>query len=86
MIAVGDSGTILRTTDAGSNWTLVSSATSAQLFGVAFADARTGVAVGAQGTILRTTEAGASWISQPSPTALQLNAVSFADESTPVQQ
>ncbi len=53
--AVGDGGTILRTTDGGSSWVSQTSGTSTTLFGVSFTDAMTGTAVGTGGTILRTT-------------------------------
>jgi photosystem II stability/assembly factor-like uncharacterized protein len=56
--AVGDSGTILRTSDGGDSWTLQSSGTHAALLGVSFVDANTGTAVGSGGTILRTVTGG----------------------------
>src|SRR5262249_30875333 len=61
-IAVGELGTILRTTDGGTTWTIQDSGTTAQLSGVAFADVTTGVSVGYPGSgpgssvILRTTD------------------------------
>src|SRR3974390_1848821 len=79
MIAVGDVGTILRTTDAGAVWTLIPSGTSAGLTGVSFADANTGIAVGSQGVILRTTDGGATWTPQVNPLLSPLNAVTFSD-------
>ena len=57
--AVGDGGTILRTTDGGSSWSPQSSGTFDSLFGVSFTDADTGSAVGDDGTILSTSD-GAS--------------------------
>src|SRR5258708_30718223 len=48
MIAVGEQGEILRTTDAGVTWKRLSSGTAASLFGVSFTDANTGIAVGSQ--------------------------------------
>src|SRR2546428_7464885 len=51
MIAVGEQGTVLRTTDAGATWARISSGTAASLYGVSFADASTGTAVGANGAI-----------------------------------
>jgi len=58
-IAVGELGTILRTTDAGATWTIQDSGTTASLTGVAFADPSVGTAVG--DTILQTTDGGATW-------------------------
>ena len=40
--AVGDSGTILRTTNGGTNWTSQSSGTTNWLYGVSFTDANNG--------------------------------------------
>ena len=82
MIAVGDQGSILRTTDGGATWTQISSGTTAGLSGVSFAGANTGVAVGGQGVILRTMDGGATWTLEPSLTTSALNDVSFIDAST----
>src|SRR5690242_7020017 len=41
-VAVGEAGTILRTTDAGTTWTGVTSGTTNTLYAVAFTDANTG--------------------------------------------
>src|SRR5947207_1642864 len=57
---VGDSGTILRTTDGGATWKSQSSGTTNYLTGVSFTDANTGTVVGGNGTILRTTDGGAT--------------------------
>ena len=56
--AVGYNGTILRTTNGGTNWTSQSSGTTNCLNGVSFTDANNGTAVGGYGTILRTTNGG----------------------------
>src|SRR5205814_1458906 len=52
--AVGEGGTILRTTDGGATWKQQSSGTTHWLYGVFFTDANTGTAVGSSGMILRT--------------------------------
>ncbi len=67
-IAVGDSGTILRTTDGGTTWTPQSSGTMSALWEVTFADANAGTAVGGSGTILRTIDGGTTWTPQSSGT------------------
>ena len=82
MIAVGEQGSILRTTDAGATWTRISSGTAARLSGVSFADANTGIAVGDQGAILRTVDGGSTWTPQPSGTTNVLWGVSFTDAGT----
>lgn len=75
--AVGDSGTILTSTDGGSMWTERSSGTIQHLHAVRFVDGNTGWAVGDSGTILATTDGGASWTAQSSGTSANLRDVTF---------
>ena len=56
--AVGRSGKILKTTNAGVNWTFLNSGTSINLKSVYFTDMNNGYAVGESGIILKTTDAG----------------------------
>jgi photosystem II stability/assembly factor-like uncharacterized protein len=77
--AVGNGGTILRTTDGGATWERQTSGTTSWLDGVSFTDANAGTAVGEAGTILRTTDGGALWERQTSGTTGRLSAVSFTD-------
>ena len=56
--AVGSGGTILRTTNGGTNWDTQTSGTESDLSRVSFTDADNGAAVGQFGTILRTTDGG----------------------------
>jgi photosystem II stability/assembly factor-like uncharacterized protein len=56
--AVGDSGAIYKTYDAGLNWLPQQSETSVRLNGVHFLDLDYGFAVGENGTLLRTTTGG----------------------------
>jgi len=74
---VGDTGTILKSTDAGATWTPLTSGTSNTLHGIYFLDPNEGVAVGDSGTILRTTDGGAAWQSIPSGVGDTLRSVSF---------
>ena len=62
--AVGDFGTILRTTNGGATWVSQSSGTEHVLTGVSFTDANSGTVVGGSGTILHTSNGGANWASQ----------------------
>jgi hypothetical protein len=62
--AVGRRGIIMRTTNAGADWTAQYSDTEHYLLGVCFTDAHTGTAVGDNGTILRTTTGGLSWMEE----------------------
>src|SRR5262249_38400098 len=82
VVAVGEVGTILRTTDGGATWTPQSSGTTRFLRGVSFADANTGWAVGDGGTILRSSDGGVTWTPQSSGRIENLRAVSFVDANT----
>ncbi len=74
---VGDTGTILKSTDTGATWAPLTSGTSATLHGIYFLDPNEGVAVGDSGTILRTTDGGAAWESVISGVVDTLRSVSF---------
>ena len=63
--AAGYWGTILRSSDGGRTWGQPDTPTAKTLFGISFADDKTGWAVGADGTILRSSDGGASWTAQP---------------------
>lgn len=65
IIAVGERGTILRSTDLGQSWTRVNSPATATLTGVSFAPGSPlGWAVGHDALILATTDGGISWSRQ----------------------
>jgi photosystem II stability/assembly factor-like uncharacterized protein len=68
-VAVGARGTIQRTVDGGTTWTVVESRTERNLRGVAFADDKVGIAVaGPAGTgagMVRTDDGGQTWHEQP---------------------
>jgi photosystem II stability/assembly factor-like uncharacterized protein len=74
---VGDTGTILKSTDAGTTWIPLTSGTSTTLHGIYFFDPDQGVAVGDDGTILRTTDGGSTWQSVASGVGDALRSVSF---------
>jgi photosystem II stability/assembly factor-like uncharacterized protein len=76
---VGDSGTILRTSNGGATWTTQSSGTTKPLRGTSFIDASHGTVVGDSGTILRTTDGGATWAPQSSGTTIDCRGVCFTD-------
>jgi photosystem II stability/assembly factor-like uncharacterized protein len=59
--AVGNTGTIVKTTDTGNSWTPLTSGTTNTLNDVYFFDDNTGVAVGDAGLVLRTTNGGSNW-------------------------
>jgi photosystem II stability/assembly factor-like uncharacterized protein len=66
--AVGLYKTILKTTNGGLNWVLLSRDTTSfnQLYGIDFVNADTGTAVG-QNRILRTADGGSNWVQQSPP-------------------
>jgi photosystem II stability/assembly factor-like uncharacterized protein len=65
-IAVGNSGEIYRTTNSGSNWSLVSSGVTESLFGVHFASESIGWIIGGSSTLLKTINGGSDWTAQDS--------------------
>ena len=77
-VAVGDGGTILRSSDGGLSWALVSSPVADQLRGVSF-HGNVGLAVGIAGHVLRTTDAGLSWTQENRPTTRILFSVSMGN-------
>lgn len=79
---VGYSGTILNTTNAGTNWISQSSGTSNNLYSVHFINTTTGWAVGQFGRILKTTNGGTNWINQSSGTSNNLQSLFFINATT----
>jgi photosystem II stability/assembly factor-like uncharacterized protein len=75
-VAVGDIGTIVRSTNGGIAWSSVSSPVGDQLRAVSFNGA-TGLAVGLAGRVLRSTDAGATWVEETRPIHKNLYSVSF---------
>jgi hypothetical protein len=82
--AVGEHGTVVRTTNGGATWTSQSSGTSTNLFGVSFTDANIGTAVGYYGEIQRTTNGGTTWNRQVSGTLHRPNLIREGSEATEV--
>jgi hypothetical protein len=64
--AVGDFGTMIKTTDGGSEWLEVSSPSLNRLNSVYFTDVITGYVVGNYGTILKTTNGGVTFVEENS--------------------
>jgi hypothetical protein len=75
VIAVGDSGTILRTTDSGETWVPLPVLTSQALRNISDFPVH---AVGDSGTILHTTDFGETWTLEESPTTVRLHSISDA--------
>jgi len=76
-IAVGDNGTVIRTTNGGYNWTAPISITPKNLYGIAAVDNYMWIAVGEAGTIQRSTDGGVTWVSVTVITQQTLRTVSF---------
>lgn len=65
LVAVGDFGTVVRSSDAGETWQQAASVpVSGLLTAVSFADGKNGWAVGHGGVILATTDGGDNWTLQ----------------------
>lgn len=62
VVVVGNSGTILKTTDGGTNWVQKTSGTTQSLMKVQFINPNVGYAAGYNGTLLKTTDAGENWL------------------------
>lgn len=61
LVAVGDRGHVLVSSDQGATWEQILVPTRAMLTAVAFADANNGTAVGHDGVILATADGGRTW-------------------------
>ena len=81
-LVVGQGGTVLRTTNGGTNFTFQSTGTLNHLFGVYFINNITGYIAGDVGLILKTTNGGTSWGAQSSGVNVQLQSISFLNANT----
>jgi photosystem II stability/assembly factor-like uncharacterized protein len=79
--AVGDYGTLIRTTDGGDQWHEMSTATTQHLRAVALLPDGSGFVVGANGIIFHSTDAFATWSAQPSGTTAFLAAIACRSAS-----
>lgn len=75
--AVGNNGTILRTIDAGINWTPMNSGITVNLNAIAATGTDNIWAVGENGTVLFSTDAGTTWQKKDFSISASLNDVSF---------
>ncbi len=78
----GENGTVMKTSDGGNNWALLSTNTTQTLRGIYFFDISNGWACGDQGTVIATNDGGNSWHAQVSGTTNQLNGVEFVSATT----
>jgi photosystem II stability/assembly factor-like uncharacterized protein len=79
---VGDTGTVVKTTDGGNHWYLLTPSTSNSLYSVQFPSENIGYAVGANGTVIKTTNNGDNWILKTSPLNDSLYCVWFTNDNT----
>lgn len=79
---VGSNGTIQKTINSGTDWTIQTSGTTNWLYKVSFSDANTGYVVGNYGTILKTNNGGTNWINLTSGTGNCLYSVYFTNANT----
>jgi photosystem II stability/assembly factor-like uncharacterized protein len=82
LVAVGGSGTIIKSTDGGETWAKKTSPTYNQLNAVDFITQSIGFACGNSSTILKTTDGGESWVSQTSNTNTTLYSIDFVSPDT----
>jgi photosystem II stability/assembly factor-like uncharacterized protein len=75
----GSSGTILKTTDAGSNWVTKTSGTTEELKSICFINSSTGYVCGTGGVIRVTYDGGSTWSPQTSGTTETLNSIDFEE-------
>jgi photosystem II stability/assembly factor-like uncharacterized protein len=75
--AIGNSGTIIKTTNAGTKWTAQVSGTTKNLNFASFPAATSGYVVGDSGTILKTANGGTAWTKLTSNVTKNLNGVHF---------
>jgi photosystem II stability/assembly factor-like uncharacterized protein len=71
LVAVGDRGHVLISTDEGMSWAQSITPTRAMLTGVHFSDSQHGWAVGHEGVIIATRDGGRTWVRQDGGTDLE---------------
>jgi len=81
-LAVGSNGTILKTINSGTSWTIQTSGTINELYSLHFENNNIGWVVGVLGSILKTTNGGTNWAAQSSGTINRLESVHFIDSNT----
>jgi photosystem II stability/assembly factor-like uncharacterized protein len=77
-VAVGDAGTILRSSNGGNNWSIISSTLVDALRSVSFRG-NLGLIVGLTGRVARTTNGGINWVEETRPTTKNLYSVSIGN-------
>ncbi|MFN8274955.1 MAG: T9SS type A sorting domain-containing protein [Flavobacteriaceae bacterium] len=81
VVVVGNSGTILKTTDGGEHWIPKTSSTTEHLVKVQFVNANVGYAVSSVGTVLKSTDGGETWITKGITNSSYYSSLSCIDEN-----
>lgn len=81
-IAVGDFGSILKSTDGGDNWQVIEPLTSKDINKIEFISELIGFAVGDSGLILKTTDGGNTWLNRSLPMVDELFDLQVIDLNT----
>ena len=79
---VGEKGIILKTTDAGTSWSVIPSGTLRLLRHVWFTDAETGYITADEGFLMKTSDGGESWQELQSGTTETFNDIYFVNDNT----
>jgi len=82
VIAVGDNGYIIRTTDGGTHWDSIPSNTVNTLSKVTFLNDTIGYACGTKGTVLKTSNGGQNWVNVGISTSMDFLSMSFINKDT----
>ncbi|MBM4159962.1 MAG: M28 family peptidase, partial [Ignavibacteria bacterium] len=82
LFAVGDFGTVAKSTNGGQTWTRQIAMTNADLRSVWFIDAKRGSAVGNSGTLVQTSDGGATWNVRSLEPTVNFYGICFTDSST----
>jgi photosystem II stability/assembly factor-like uncharacterized protein len=80
--AVGEVGTILKTTDGGDNWVIQQSGIRINLRRVYFINSNTGFALGDTSRLFMTTNGGSNWNFQNLSGNIELNGIYFINQNT----
>jgi hypothetical protein len=83
-MACAGGGVIIKTTNGGTNWTSLSTGSSASLQAICMVDSNIAYAVGQFGALIKTTDGGLNWFTQSVGTGYHLFDIKFADKYTGV--
>ncbi|MBS1534008.1 MAG: T9SS type A sorting domain-containing protein [Bacteroidetes bacterium] len=82
VVIVGDSGTILKTTDGGEHWISKISSITEHIIKVQFVNANVGYAITSAGTVLKTSDGGETWSSRANSISNYNSNLSCVNENT----